>query len=322
MTDRPRFPQPGFARFPNGLDDLTGALTTGAYRLGALAARATPHTLTAGLATPFGLGASYASPERRAMIERQLRRADPMLRGARLRRASQHAFDFYARYWIESFQLPHLSRRAVDRGFRDDGYPQIVEALQHGNGAILALPHLGGWEWAGRWICDQGHPMTVVVERIDPPELFEWFRDLRSELGMNVVALGPSAGGEVLAALKRNEIVCLLSDRDLQRTGPEVEFFGERTTLPGGAATLALRMGTPIFPTAVYFTDRVDGHLGWVRPALPVERREKRLRDDVARITQDLAHELEILVRRAPAQWHMFQPNWPSDPGYDDHGPA
>ena len=319
MTERPRFPQPGFARLPNGVADVTGALTTGAYRLGALAARVTPHTLAAGLATPFGVGASFASPERRAMIERQLRRADPTLRGARLRRASQQAFDFYARYWIESFQLPNLSRRAVDRGFRDDGYPQIVEALERGNGAILALPHLGGWEWAGRWICDQGHPMTVVVERIEPPELFEWFRDLRSDLGMNVVALGPSAGGEVLAALKRNEIVCLLSDRDLQRSGPEVEFFGERTTLPGGAATLALRMGTPIFPTAVYFTDRVDGHLGWVRPALPVERCEKRLRDDVARITQDLAHELEILIRRAPAQWHMFQPNWPSDPGYDDH---
>lgn len=296
--------------------DVTGAFTTGAYRLGALAARLTPVALAAGLATPIGAGASFASPDRRAMIERQLQRVDPTLSGRRLRRAGQQAFDFYARYWIESFQLPTLSRRAVDRGFRDDGYPQIVEALKDGNGAILALPHLGGWEWAGRWICDQGHPMTVVVEQIEPPELFEWFRDLRVELGMNVVALGPKAGGEVLAALKRNEIVCLLSDRDLRRNGPTVEFFGEETTLPGGAATVSLRMGTPIFPTAVYFTDRVDGHLGWVRPPLPVERCADRLRDDVARITQDLAAELEILIRRAPAQWHMFQPNWPSDPGY------
>ena len=309
---------PGLPRIPGDLQGLTAALTTGGYRLGALAARLTPSVFAAGLATPIGAGASFSSPERRAMIERQLQRADPTLSGRRLRRASQQAFDFYARYWIESFQLPTLSKRAVDRGFRDDGYPQIVEALKAGNGAILALPHLGGWEWAGRWICDQGHPMTVVVEKIDPPELFEWFRSLRSKLGMNVVALGPKAGGEVLGALKRNEIVCLLSDRDLQRSGPTVEFFGEETTLPGGAATLALRMGCPIFPTAVYFTDRVDGHLGWVRPPLEVERQATRLRDDVTRITQDLARELEILIRRAPSQWHMFQPNWPSDPGYSD----
>ena len=59
---------------------------------------------------------------------------------------------------------------------------------------ILALPHLGGWEWAGRWLADTGHRVTVVVERIEPPELFDWFARLRNELGMKVVPLGPSAG--------------------------------------------------------------------------------------------------------------------------------
>jgi KDO2-lipid IV(A) lauroyltransferase len=121
-----------------------------------------------------------------------------------------------------------------------------------------------------------------------------------------------------MAALSDNHIVCLLSDRDLGRSGPEVEFFGERTTLPAGPAILALRTGAPLLPSAIYFTDRIDAHLGWVRPPMRVERQSKRLRDDVHRITQDLAGELEILIRRAPSQWHMFQPNWPSDPGYGD----
>jgi KDO2-lipid IV(A) lauroyltransferase len=178
------------------------------------------------------------------------------------------------------------------------------------------LPHLGGWEWAGRWLADRGHGLTVVVETIEPPELFDWFADLRAELGMRVVPLGPSAGREVLAALKRNDVVCLLSDRDIQRSGVEVEFFGELTTLPGGPATLALRTGAPVLPTAVYFTDRTDGHLGVVRPPIEAERTEGGLRGDVVRVTQALASELEHLIRRAPHQWHMFQPNWPSDPGY------
>ncbi|MET0323866.1 MAG: lipid A biosynthesis acyltransferase, partial [Ilumatobacteraceae bacterium] len=92
-------------------------------------------------------------------------------------------------------------------------------------------------------------------------------------------------------------------------------FFGERTTLPAGPATLGLRAGAPILPVAVYFTRRVNGHHAIVRPPLDTERRGK-LREDVARLTQDLAHELEYLIRRAPEQWHLFQPNWPSDPGY------
>jgi KDO2-lipid IV(A) lauroyltransferase len=29
-----------------------------------------------------------------------------------------------------------------------------------------------------------------------------------------------------------------------------------------------------------------------------------------------MADALAALIRRAPEQWHVFQPNWPSDPGY------
>jgi len=300
-------------------DQLANRITTNSYKAGALAARLLPRALAAGLATPAGLGANFASPERRAMIERHLQRVDPTLRGLRLRRAVQESFDSYARYWIESFRLPTISKRAVARSFREDGYHHLLTALDAGKGAIIALPHLGGWEWAGRWIADRGHPITVIVERLEPPELFDWFVDLRSKLGMTVVPVGPEAGKAVIRALNSNHVVCLLSDRDIQGGGPEVEFFGERTTLPGGAATVALRTGAPILPTGIYFTDRFDGHLGYVRPPIPVERQAKRLRDDVQRITQLIAQELEVLIRRAPSQWHLFQPNWPSDPGYEHH---
>ena len=297
---------------------LTDAMTVGAFRTGALAARALPGLAAASLVTPIGLSANFADAERRAMIARHLKRVDPSLSGLALRRAVQGAFDSYARYWIESFRLPRLSARVVASWFTTVGFKDYVEpALERGSGAILALPHLGGWEWAGRWLADQGHPITAVVEQIDPPELFDWFKKLRADLGMNIVALGPSAGREVLGALKRNEVVCLLSDRDIQRNGVEVEFFGERTTLPAGPATLGLRTGAPVLPTAVYFDDRYLGHHAIVRPPLDTARTEQPLRDDVARVTQDLAHELEWLIRRAPDQWHMFQPNWPSDPGYD-----
>jgi KDO2-lipid IV(A) lauroyltransferase len=37
------------------------------------------------------------------------------------------------------------------------------------------------------------------------------------------------------------------------------------------------------------------------------------LREDVARVTQDLAKIFEEDIRRRPEQWHLYQPNWPSD---------
>ncbi len=292
--------------------DVPSHATVSGYRLAALAARALPAPVAQGVSPALGLGASLASPARRAQIERHLRRADPTLRGLRLRRAVNEAFESYARYWLESFRLPYLTPREVARGMRADGYHHIEDALGAGLGVILALPHLGGWEWAGRWLVDKGLRVTVVVEAVEPPELFEWFVDLRSRLGMTVVPLGDGAGRAVLGALSRNEVVCLLSDRDLQGTGVAVEFFGETTTVPAGPAVLSIRTGAPLLPTAVYFTERTDGHLGVVRPPVPAER-EGRLRDDVDRVTQALVIELEGLIRRAPQQWHLFQPNWPSD---------
>jgi KDO2-lipid IV(A) lauroyltransferase len=294
---------------------LTDAATVGSYRFGALAAKLMPGPMASITAAGLGFTASFSSPAKRAMIERHLKRVNPKLRGASLRVAAQQAFDSYAKYYMESFRLPSLSAKTVARSFKVEGFDQVTDALAAGNGVILALPHLGGWEWAGRWLADQGIKLTVVVETLDPPELFEWFADLRKELGMNVVPTGPNAGSEVMAALRRNEVVCLLCDRDIDRTGVEVEFFGERTTLPPGPAMLGLRLGAPVLPVAVYFTDEYNGHHALVRPPLSLARRGG-LREDVARVTQNLAHELEFLIRRAPEQWHMFQPNWPSDPGY------
>jgi len=197
------------------------------------------------------------------------------------------------------------------------GEEHIKAAIDAGTGAILALPHLGSWDFAGAWLAGRGYDVSVVAEVLEPRELFDWFVATRETLGMRVVPLSARAGAEMLASLRNNEAICLLCDRDLSGDGVEVEFFGERTTLPGGPAMIALRTGAPILPVATYFTDRYNGHHSIVRPPLDLTRTDS-LRADVARITQDLAHEFEVLIRRAPEQWHLFQPNWPSDPGYGE----
>lgn len=231
---------------------------------------------------------------------------------AYLRRATTQAFGYYARYWLESFKLPRLTPDEIDAGITVDGFDTFQRAVAEGKGVILALPHLGGWEWAGHWIATRHRvPITVVVEALDPPELFEWFTAFRSKLGMNVVGLGPDVASEVSRALRVGHVVCLLCDRDLSGDGVDVNLLGERTTLPAGPALLGLRTGAPVLAVGVYFTGS-GHHLGVVGNPLDTTRRGA-LRDDVARVTQQLADELGHLIAAAPAQWHMFNPNWPSD---------
>jgi phosphatidylinositol dimannoside acyltransferase len=139
----------------------------------------------------------------------------------------------------------------------------------------------------------------------------------RREMGLTAVPLGEGSGPPLLRALKNGEVVGLVSDRDLVGNGVEVEFFGERTTLPGGAATLALRTGAVLLPVMVS-SGPENWHTGVVHPPLDTAR-SGSLRADVARLTQELATCFEGFIRRNPEQWHLYQPNWPSDrPGAED----
>lgn len=291
---------------------VPGDVTVAAYKLGSRLSRVVPAPVAAGAARALGYGMTITDAERRRMVERhQQRIAGGTLSPAELRRAVQRAFGSYARYWLEAFRLPELSAEQLDAQMSEEGLHHVDAALAAGTGVIVALPHLGGWDFGGAWLGTKGYRMTVVVEPLQPPELFRWFAELRERLGMTVVPLGPDAGAAVLKALRNNELVGLLSDRDIGGGGIDVEFFGERTTLPGGPITMALRTGAPVVPTAVYFTEG-GGHHGVVRPPLDLTR-QGSLREDVGRLTQVLAHELEALIRAAPEQWHVFQPNWPSD---------
>jgi KDO2-lipid IV(A) lauroyltransferase len=286
--------------------------TVTTYKAAAAFSRWAPDAVTSRLAVPIGAAAAALKPEARTIAERNLRRVlGAGLHGRELRRLSRSVFVSYARYYIDSFRLPSRSADEVEGAWTVEGYNYVEEALAGETGPILALPHLGGWEWAAFWLTRiKGQRVSAVVEELRPPEVFEWFRGLRRDLGMDVIPLGPGAGAAVINAIKQRHITCLLSDRYLSGGGVVVDFFGEPTMLPSGPATLALRTGAPLLPSAVYF--RGAGCHGVVRPPLVVER-QGRLRDDVARVTQDIARALEQLIAPAPDQWHLLQPNWPSD---------
>jgi KDO2-lipid IV(A) lauroyltransferase len=251
---------------------------------------------------------------RREMAARHLRRVyGPRLGSRDLRRRVDEAFASYGRYWADSLRLPALRPDQILAGITYEGFEYIAAGEAAGRGTILALPHLGGWEWAGTQLALTGHPISVVMEALEPPDVFEWFVSFRQRLGMQVITAGPGAAAACTRALADNHLLCLLCDRVVSGVAStEVEFFGEKTLLPAGPVTLALRTGASLLPCAVYFGSTSDEHLAVVRPPLPL-RREGRLRDDVRAWTQVLASELEVLIGQAPTQWHLMQPNWPGD---------
>jgi lauroyl/myristoyl acyltransferase len=232
---------------------------------------------------------------------------------ALVRRLSRRSYVAYGQYWLDGARLPYRKPDEVRMRMllEGDGEEVIRAAAAAGRGVVMALPHVGSWEWGGAWLALESMPMTAVVERIEPEALFEWFVGQRRQMGLTAVPLGDGSSTAILRALKEGAVVGLVSDRDLVGNGVEVEFFGERTTLPGGAATLALRTGAVLLPVIVY-SGPGNWHTGVVHPPLDTTR-SGSLRADVQRLTQELATVFEGFIRRRPEQWHLYQPNWPSD---------
>jgi KDO2-lipid IV(A) lauroyltransferase len=249
-------------------------------------------------------------------LRRNLRRVvGPDMSDAELDLLVRDGLRSYARYWLEAFRLPTLSREQVLSGFDLERGHLIGEAFEAGTGCVIALPHAGNWDYAGAWVCTHGWPLTTVAERLKPEGLYQRFVEYRESLGMEII---PLVGGarpplDVLEdRLRSAHCVPLLADRDLSARGVEVEFFGGRTRMPAGPALLALRTGAPLYIVSLWYDgERPRGRLDGPVPAPPPEVGSLDAR--VKALTQLVADGLAAGIAEHPADWHMLQKLWLAD---------
>ena len=260
-----------------------------------------------------GLGwlISWSAPKKRALLKRHLRRV--MGDAAATDAMARKMFMSYGRYWAETFWLRPRRRAGVVQTAHIAGIEHVYAARDSGKGVILALPHLGNWEIAGAKAHAIGIPVLAVAESLPNRRITDWFVDVRNQMGIDVVLTGEKGRvtSALLRRLKEGGTIALLSDRDLTGRGVEVEFFGERTTIPAGPVAMAERTGAVLLPVGCSF-DKGAGHAFVVRPPLEIPEAETR-EARIAAGSQLLAHQLEGIIREFPEQWHLFQPNWPSD---------
>jgi KDO2-lipid IV(A) lauroyltransferase len=200
-------------------------------------------------------------------------------------------------------------------GRRSDPAP-LERALAQGKGAILISPHLGNWELGGLGLADLGYAVTVMTFREPDEKVTEQRRRVREERGIGIIYVdrddaSPLAIIEAVNALRRNQIVCLIGDRDGSSNTMNIPFFGHEVPLPVGAAHLSIATGAPVIPVFVvregdrYSTlmdeaIRFTGHRG-DNPAVVREG------------MQQLAGVFERYIRRYPDQWYNFFDFWGVD---------
>jgi KDO2-lipid IV(A) lauroyltransferase len=285
--------------------------TETAYAAGWRVVRALPRRVTWPL---FAAGAEYAARRPGAGTKRlavNLRHVvGPELPAAELDELVRRGLRSYARYWLEAFRLPAMSRDEILRTFHLDGEEELAAAVTSGRGAVIALAHAGNYDLAGAWVAAKGWPITTVAERLKPEPVYERFLAYRRSLGMEII---PATGGdrppiEILAdRLRAGSVVPLLAERDLSTRGVEVDFFDGRTRMPPGPALLALRTGAPLYTATLWF-ERTTAHARLVGP-LPVPA-DGPLDARVRQLTQQVADSLAKGIAEHPEDWHMLQRLW------------
>jgi lauroyl/myristoyl acyltransferase len=242
-------------------------------------------------------------------LEANLRRViGPKASGKELRALSRAGMRSYARYWMEVFRLPVISRERILADTVSNGCEQAALAqLAAGRGIVFALPHTGNWEVAGAWIIARGAgKFTTVAERLEPESVFLRFLAFRESLGFEVLPAtgGNSRFGVLAQRLRAGGMVCLPADRDVTGGGIEVEFFGQKARMMGGPAALAVQTGAALLPAMLWFEGR-----GWgvhIYPEVPVPAEGTR-RDKIAAMTQEMARNFEAGIAAHPEDWHMLQ---------------
>ncbi|MEX2533603.1 MAG: phosphatidylinositol mannoside acyltransferase [Nitriliruptoraceae bacterium] len=247
----------------------------------------------------------FGASTQRAQVTRNLARITPDLNDVEMQRHVKQAYVAYVRYWLDSFRLHRTNPQDLIDRVNDHGVQRILDVTADGQGAVFITGHLGSWELGAAFCSANNLRLLAVAEEVRPKQLFDRFVKLRADAGITVMALRRGAdliGPLANAMSKDGALATLLADRDLTRSGPIVSFFGEPCRLPAGPAALALRTNRPILAAAFYVTgDRYDGV---VRPVITP------INNDVYDVTQQVAHEIEALIRIAPEQWHVFVPNW------------
>jgi lauroyl/myristoyl acyltransferase len=229
--------------------------------------------------------------------------SDPKALEALVREAFRH----HAHYNVELARAPRFTEKWVQERLDVENPAEVDAWLVKGKALILIGMHFGAIEVPGIYALHHVGRLVSPMETISNARVQRYVFSSRDTIGIRIVTLADAS--QLLAALRNNEAVGLVADRNLSGGGIEVELFGATMKIPAGPVLLAAETGAPAYMSAV----RRIGHgryRGRVRPLPTPEGASRRERSRA--MARDEAALFEEFIIDAPEQWlAVFHPIWP-----------
>ncbi len=216
----------------------------------------------------------------------------------------------FGRYLIDFFRAEKVDKDFVEKYIKIKNIHHMDDALKKGHGAIGLTAHLGNWELCAQVMGVLGYEMNAVALTHTNSKVDDFFSKQRQRKGITVIPVGVSVR-KCFAALKRNEIVGILGDRDFSgENGIYVDFFSKKMLAPRGPAVLSLRTKAAIVPAFVIRDENDDRYFHYIfeQPIYPQNTGDEDA--DIRTITEQYIKVIEKVIKKYPKQWFIFHEFW------------
>jgi KDO2-lipid IV(A) lauroyltransferase len=183
----------------------------------------------------------------------------------------------------------------------DEVKKELLE-LKEGKGLVVPTAHLGNWELAGILGGLAGFRLHGIGLPQVNEEVERFYKEFRDKYN---VVVHPFQGGFIGAfrGVRAGDIATIVSDRDINKDGICVKFFGRNVTFPRGAATLAYR--TKVNSAFATLVREGSGYRLYLSDIIDVDF--NLTEEEFTKVyVQKFANVLESFIKRFPTQWHHF----------------
>jgi len=234
-------------------------------------------------------------------------RVKSMLSELELENLTKAGMRSYLRYWVDTFRLNKWSKDYILKTTTVVNEYLLRDPIKDRRGCLVVLPHAGNWDHAAAYFCSTGINLTTVAEKLKPEAIFLKFLAHRESIGIEVLHTEQKVMPILLERLNQGKLVALVADRDLSKSGVEVDFINGIAKMPSGPARLILDSEAAFISAYITYTKNgINIEFKEIGPKPTAGSEEEKVKS----LTQLMANNFAEGIKSAPVDWHMLQRIW------------
>ena len=272
-----------------------------------------PRGLARQLACMLAFAVYWAHGRLRRVGVRNLELAFPELSTKRRRAELRGVYLHLGWQLVEFCRMPRYTAENTRGWLRTEGLEHFLAAEARGKGVLIVTGHLGAWELSSFYHSMMGHPMGMVIRRLDNRRLDDFVNGIRCLHGNQVIHKDDFGRG-LITSMRQGKTVGILMDTNM--TPPQgvfVRFFGRQACTASGLAHVALKTGAAVLPGFALWEPAERQYVLHFGPEL-VLARTGDAQADILAATQQCTEVIEGWIRRYPDQWLWIHRRWKTRP--------